>query len=59
LGNLEKSLECLESANEKAKLHEIKSYTLSTSIKLCNIFKDMAYQNGKVTFESIKYLDKA
>lgn len=34
-------------------------YQNSISVKLCNIFKDMAYVNGKVTEDSIHFLDKA
>lgn len=59
MGNLNESKSFLESAHKIAIEQNNQEFITNISIKLCNIFKDMAYINGKVTSESIQYLDKA
>lgn len=59
MGNLNESKSFLESAHKIAIEQKNQEYITNISIKLCNIFKDMAYINGKVTSGSIQYLDKA
>lgn len=59
LGNLNESKSLLGEAHKIAIEQNNQEFITNISIKLCNIFKDMAYVNGKVTSSSIQYLDKA
>jgi len=59
MGDLCESRKFLEEVHEISTKHNIKQVVHETCVKLCNLFKDMAINDGKITQESIKYLNKA
>lgn len=54
LGNLNESKEFLEEAHKISIQVKNDEFAQNISVKLCSIFKDMAYVNGKVTTSSIQ-----